>query len=204
MQRNIYKKNQGGKTMNTETIVLDLSSISKGLKTTEFITDHNIPNKILVTNGYYCWSFCYGEEREKGSMKEYKIDIILEKKSLGNNRGETSRVNKFSTTYYSLTNLRKLCEGGKAAIGAFDDIYKIYDEIIESDGVLPKGTKKEQMLEYLIMKHLTTEESPKKLKKPIKVVVQDTDLREQGYGKSYTYYITEVYIKDVVYNDIDL
>ena len=182
-------------------VELDFMKIDSKFKTTEFITENGIPSEILLKNGYFAWQICNSPE---GNAVYYYIDIVLEDKTnknpINGRIGGCDKAKDFQETYYSLTNLRRICTRSKGTINGIEEMLEGCAKAFENNISVPKGTKKEQMLEYLILKHLKTER-PYELEQPIRIVLQDEELRAAGYGRAYTYYITKAYIREKEYRN---
>lgn len=186
-------------------VTLDFANIDSNFKSTEFITEHDIPNVLLLTNGYYL----VGTFIDNGvcKVRRFKIDLVLEKElpssviALNDSIESSCRVGTFKNTYYSFTNLLNLCRGSRPLMGFTHELNMNGELDRKFDNNMSlKGIDKVSMLDYLLIRHLK-QTNAYELKNPIKIVIQDEILNQTTYGEAYDYYITKAFIKDVVDDD---
>lgn len=172
---------------------LDFLKLKKNFKSTQKLTESQNPRKIMLKN-------VLGKMTSPFLGKDSKpiiIDLFLNKdinvKSL-NEYGNT-RMGTFENTVYSFTDLKKL----KRTIYLIADCKRI-EESYNEYCITGDKTKlsKEEMLAYLILiqtekvNYTVQGQHTLKLDKPIKILMQDENLHNSGFGAAYKYYITEV------------
>ena len=192
-------------------VELDLFHQEKDFKTTEFISENYIPNFIKIINSFYVFDYSAPYESHKGDTKIYNIEILLKRRPAleyinknGQIKLEASHYSSmhkndklnFKTTYYSFTDLRKMCNGAKDFIDNLNLVF--YRAYINNLDMAKKNIRKEDMLAYLVYRQALENH-----KDPIIVVIQDEYLNQSSYGRAYGYEIVRSYVSSIEYENFN-
>ena len=170
-------------------IIIDMEEYRKGeRKSTEFFSDYNFPNNILIKNfTYYDTSYLRSEK-----FTRYTITLVIEKRAKAKNL-----VLHREPSFTTLKNFKEVINPDNEC--KYPDIYKEYENRKTLSGAVTGILCR--ILYEEINKCLEISLLERDLIHPIPLNVQDTLMHDIGFGNTEQYFITGFQLSEPIQNN---